>query len=65
MALRDREPGIWIVDQGTDLRNTVAAALASQSDHATVQQFRQAHLWAKRFSAVDLMPAALEKPEVW
>ncbi|WP_434624248.1 glycosyl transferase [Pseudomonas sp. Z1-29] len=65
MALRDREPGIWIVDQGTDLRNTVVAALASQSDHATVQQFRQAHLWAKRFSAVDLMPASLEKPEVW
>lgn len=65
MALRDREPGVWIVDQGTDLRNTVAAALASQSDHATVQQFRQAHLWAKRFSAIDLMPASLEKPEVW
>ncbi len=54
MALRDREPGVWIVDQGTDLGKTAMEALASQSDRSTVQQFRQAHLWAQRFSAINL-----------
>lgn len=63
MALRDREPGVWIVDQGTDLRNTVVAALASQNDHSAVQQFREAHRWAQRFSAINLMPASSKQPK--
>lgn len=54
MALRDREPGVWIVDEGTDLGKTAMQALASQSDRSTVHQFRQAHLWAQRFSAINL-----------
>ena len=54
MALRDREPGVWIVDEDSDLRQTAVEALASQSDRSTVHQFRQAHLWAQRFSAIHL-----------
>ncbi|MGD8221050.1 glycosyl transferase [Pseudomonas thivervalensis] len=54
MALRDQEPGVWIIDKDTDLRKTAVEALASQSDCSTVQQFRQAHLWAQRFSAIHL-----------
>lgn len=54
MALRDQETGVWIVDQGSDLRTTVVEALASQRDFSTVQQFREAHFWAQRFSAIHL-----------
>ncbi|WP_092462204.1 glycosyl transferase [Pseudomonas sp. NFACC46-3] len=54
MALRDREPGVWIVDEGTDLGKTATEALASPSDRSTVHQFRQAHRWAQRFSAINL-----------
>ncbi|WP_434705767.1 glycosyl transferase [Pseudomonas sp. Z1-12] len=57
MALRDREPGVWIVEEGTDLRKTVVEALASQSDCSAVQQFREAHRWAQRFSAINLKHA--------
>jgi hypothetical protein len=51
MAQRGQEPGVWIVDDGTDLRKTALEALASQSDHSTIHQFRQNNLWANRFSA--------------
>ncbi|MBC3372404.1 glycosyl transferase [Pseudomonas sp. SWRI92] len=54
MALRDREPGVWIVDNGSDLGETAVAALASQNDYSTVRQFRERHLWARRFSAINL-----------
>ncbi|MCM2459940.1 glycosyltransferase family 1 protein [Pseudomonas sp. CG7] len=57
MALRDREPSVWIVEEGTDLRKTVVEALASQSDCSAVQQFRDAHRWAQRFSAINLKHA--------
>jgi hypothetical protein len=51
MAQRGQEPGVWIVDEGTDLRQTALEALASQSDHSTIHQFRENNLWANRFSA--------------
>ncbi|MCD9113571.1 glycosyl transferase [Pseudomonas bijieensis] len=54
MALRDQEPGVWIVDEGADLSKTAVEALASRSDCATVHQFRETHLWAQRFSALNL-----------
>lgn len=54
MALRDREPGVWIVDKGSDLRKTAVEALASRSDYSTVHQFREAHRWAQRFCAMPL-----------
>ncbi|WP_092198945.1 MULTISPECIES: glycosyl transferase [unclassified Pseudomonas] len=54
MALRGQEPGVWIVDEDSDLRKTAVEALASPSDRSTVHQFRQAHLWAQRFSAINL-----------
>jgi len=54
MALRDRELGVWIVDEDTDLRKVAVEALASRSDHAAIEQFREAHRWAQRFSAMNL-----------
>jgi len=54
MALRGQEPDVWLVDESSDLRKTAVAALASQSDCSTVHQFRQAHLWAQRFSVINL-----------
>ncbi|WP_434603675.1 hypothetical protein [Pseudomonas sp. R1-7] len=55
MALRDKEPGVWILDEDSDLRKTTAQALASRSDRSAVEQFREAHRWAGRFAAVDLL----------
>jgi hypothetical protein len=55
MASRDKEPGVWIVDEDTDLRKTIVEALASRTDRSAVEQFREAHRWAGRFSAVDLL----------
>ncbi|MBJ2345364.1 glycosyl transferase [Pseudomonas sp. HB05] len=64
MALRDREPGVWIVDEDADLRKVAVEALGSRSDHSAVEQFREAHRWAQRFSAVNLTQSSLEKPKV-
>ena len=64
MALRDREPGVWIVDEDADLRKVAVEALGSRSDHSAVEQFREAHRWAQRFSAVNLTQSPLEKPKV-
>jgi hypothetical protein len=58
MAQRGQEPGVWIVDEGTDLRITAQEALASQSDHSTIHQFRQNNLWANRFSATHVQTQA-------
>jgi hypothetical protein len=51
MAQREQEPGVWIVNQGTDLHKTAVEALASKSDRSTIHQFRENNLWANRFSA--------------
>ncbi|WP_258232528.1 glycosyl transferase [Pseudomonas brassicacearum] len=64
MALRDREPGVWIVDKDTDLRKAAVEALASRSDPSAVEQFREAHRWARRFSAINLTYSSVEKPKV-
>ncbi|MFL6535832.1 MAG: glycosyl transferase [Pseudomonas sp.] len=64
MALRDREPGVWIVDEDTDLRKAAVEALASRSDPSAVEQFREAHHWARRFSAINLTYSSMEKPKV-
>ncbi|MFL6608247.1 MAG: glycosyl transferase [Pseudomonas sp.] len=64
MALRDREPGVWIVDEDADLRKVAVEALGSRSDHSAVEQFREAHRWAQRFSAVNLTQSSLEKPKM-
>lgn len=53
MALRDQESGVWLVDESSDLRQTAVEALASHRDRSTVQRFREAHLWAQRFSAIN------------
>jgi len=64
MALRDREPGVWIVDEDTDLRKTTVEALASRNDRSAVERFREAHRWARRFSAINLTHSALEKSKL-
>lgn len=54
MAQRSNEPGVWIVDDGADLRKIATEALASQTDYSSIHQFRQHNLWASRFSATRL-----------
>ncbi|WP_434676393.1 glycosyl transferase [Pseudomonas sp. D3-10] len=63
MALRDKEPGVWILDEDTDLQKAATEALASRSDRSAIQQFREAHRWAVRFSSINLTGCALETPQ--
>ncbi|WP_244885993.1 glycosyl transferase [Pseudomonas marginalis] len=62
MAHRGQEPGVWVVDQGADLRQTAQEALACRSDLSSIQQFRQDNLWGTRFSATQLLRKARSAP---
>lgn len=62
MAQRSAEPGIWLVDEQTDLHQTSREALAYRDKHMDVIQFRQDNLWAARFSATELPTQQLEGP---
>lgn len=55
MAQRSNDSGVWIVDEGNDLRATALEALASQSNHSTVHQFREDNLWMNRFCATKVL----------
>ncbi|WP_338473745.1 glycosyl transferase [Pseudomonas sp. MS646] len=55
MALRGEAPGVWLVDEGTDLRQAALQALACPSDRTAIGQFRQDNRWADRFAATQVL----------
>ena len=60
MALRDEETAVWLIDENSDLRLTSRQALDYRCNFSRIQAFRQANLWAARFSATRLLSDARE-----
>ena len=54
MALRDREPGTFIVDEYSDLEPHLKHARSYRYDESEVRAFRCANSWAARFNASEL-----------
>ncbi|CAD5202895.1 glycosyl transferase [Pseudomonas sp. FEN] len=54
MARRGEELEVWIVDHQSELHNVCQSALAFQSNHLIIRQFRRDNLWSMRFAATQV-----------
>jgi hypothetical protein len=62
MALRGRDDGAHFLDAAGDLRAAVSSALSRRDDAATIEQFRRANDWRRRFQEATFFGALLSGP---
>lgn len=55
MALRDREPGVFLLDASSKLGPIIQRAIAHADSKATISQFRKQNTWQSRFDTACIM----------
>lgn len=56
MARRDREAGVFLLDERSNLASLVKTAVTHESDPDEIQKFREANSWEARFNASGVLP---------
>ena len=56
MSLREREPGVFLVEEGPGLASNVQSALGHRYDSHEILAFRKANSWTARFDASRILP---------
>lgn len=56
MTHRRREPGVFFIEEDTDLNHIIETALAYHCDREEIQAFRDKNNWEARFAASSILP---------